>query len=150
MGQRKRSAKIGKKKKLHRNYRFALFSMRNIQQSTEELFSLSFLCKSTSFEYIPLLSVVLLSGDPSVAVTCVLQRECALSSQSPLLRARRNFHLRCPKKRSDGGGSRRLQKIKDTRVRKLKIVGKFGERTDSRKTSRARLYLWERAAGAAP
>lgn len=124
--------------------------MRDIQQSTEEFFSLSFLCQSTSFEYIPLLSAVLLSGDPSVAVTCVLQRECALSSQSPLPRARRNFHLRGLKKRSDGGGSRRLQKIKDSRVRKLKIAGKFGERTDRQKTSRARLYLWERAAGAPP
>lgn len=82
--------------------------MRDIQQSTEEFFSLSFLCQSTSFEYITLLSAVLLSADPSVAVTCVLQRECALSSQSPLPRACRNFHLRGLKKRSDGGGSRRL------------------------------------------
>lgn len=126
------------------------FSMRNIRQTPEEFFSLSFLCKSTLFEYILLLSAVLLSGDPSLAITCVLQRECALSSKRPLLPRDAIFHLCSLKKRSDRGGSRKLQKIKDSRVRKLKIARKFGELTGRRKTSRARLYLWERAAGTPP
>lgn len=140
-GQCKRSAKI--RKKLHRNTVFLFF-----QWATSNLlkhFSLwAFYVNRHLLNTFPCCLRCFLAATPLLLLHVSFSGNVRFHHKAlyrARARARRNFHLRGLKKRSDGGGSRRLQKIKDSRVRKLKIARKFGEWSDRRKTSRARLYL---------